>query len=256
MVRSLGPAVGFAGTTGDGAIMNAERFRAQWDGATENLRLKTGLVVPSFSSVKIQRGGLQSFECTAGGPAFHPLRVRLEHETVLQRKRGRCSTPTHIHASRAVRAVRLASISPALPGAPSRVKNNDHRWWCILGREHHLGLQEGRCDKSGEVVVSVAASPVLSYAAQVFDGSRQHHLGLPVVPGCGAIGQIAAVGPNATRLKPGEWVFCDPAVRSREDPVMPDTLLQGWIASGESAERLHAHFHDGPSSSRNSSATA
>jgi alcohol dehydrogenase len=99
---------------------------------------------------------------------------------------------------------------------------------------------------AGEVVVSVVAAPVLSYAAQVFDGSRQYHLDLPVVPGCGAIGQIAQVGADATRLKAGEWVFCGPVVRSRDDPVMPDTLLQGWIASGEGAERLHAHFHDGP----------
>ncbi|MET0504597.1 MAG: alcohol dehydrogenase, partial [Luteibacter sp.] len=42
---------------------------------------------------------------------------------------------------------------------------------------------------SGEVIVDVAAAPVLSYASEVFSGARKYLLDLPAVPGCGAIGR-------------------------------------------------------------------
>lgn len=102
----------------------------------------------------------------------------------------------------------------------------------------------------GEAVVSVAAAPVLSYAREVFDGSRQYPLLLPLVPGCGAIGRIEAAGPDATRLRVGDWVFCDPTVRSRDDAVSPDLMLQGWNAHGEGALRLQACFRNGPFAER------
>lgn len=99
---------------------------------------------------------------------------------------------------------------------------------------------------AGEVVVEIVAAPVLSYAAEVFSGARQYPLLLPLAVGVGAIGRVSAVGPDATRLTPGEWVFCDPTVRSRDDAVSPDVMLQGWIAPGEGAQRLQAHFRHGP----------
>lgn len=98
---------------------------------------------------------------------------------------------------------------------------------------------------SGEVVVDVAAAPVLSYANEVFNGKRRYMIALPMVPGCGAIGRVRASGPDATHLKPGDWVFCDPTVRSRDDALMPDITLQGWSARGEGGMRLQRHFHDG-----------
>jgi alcohol dehydrogenase len=57
---------------------------------------------------------------------------------------------------------------------------------------------------TGEVLVDVAAAPVLSYADQVFNGARRYLLPTPVVPGCGAIGRVRAVGPDATRLRVGD----------------------------------------------------
>ncbi|KLU26503.1 alcohol dehydrogenase [Caballeronia mineralivorans PML1(12)] len=99
---------------------------------------------------------------------------------------------------------------------------------------------------TGEVVVDVAAAPVLSYANEVFSGERQYPIDLPMVPGCGAIGRVRASGPDATHLKPGDWVFCDPTVRSRDDALMPDIALQGWSARGDGAKRLQRYFHDGP----------
>ncbi|WBO22900.1 medium chain dehydrogenase/reductase family protein [Sphingomonas abietis] len=103
---------------------------------------------------------------------------------------------------------------------------------------------------TGEVIVDVVAAPVLSYADEVFSGARNYPLDLPVIPGCGAIGRVRALGPDATRLKVGDWVFCDPTVRSRDDALMPDITLQGWSARGDGGLKLQHHFRDGPFAER------
>jgi alcohol dehydrogenase len=102
----------------------------------------------------------------------------------------------------------------------------------------------------GEVVVEVVAAPVLSYTNEVFDGTRTYHLVFPMTPGCGAVGRVRATGPDATRLAPGEWVFCDPTVRARDDALAPDIMLQGWTAPTEGARRLQAWMRDGPFAER------
>ena len=99
---------------------------------------------------------------------------------------------------------------------------------------------------TGEVIVDVVAAPVLSYAGEVFSGARRYLLPTPVTPGCGAIGRVREAGPDATRLKPGDWVLCDPTVRSRDDALTPDIVLQGWSARGEGGQKLQSRFRDGP----------
>ncbi len=98
---------------------------------------------------------------------------------------------------------------------------------------------------TGEVIVDVVATRVLSYANEVFSGERKYLLDLPVVPGPGGIGRVRASGPDATHLRPGDWVYCDPTVRSRDDSVAPDILLQGWSAGGAGGLRLQQHFRNG-----------
>jgi alcohol dehydrogenase len=98
---------------------------------------------------------------------------------------------------------------------------------------------------AGEVLVRVLAAPVLSYAHEVFTGARDYPLVLPLAPGCGAIGIVEQTGPDATRLKPGQLVFCDPTVRSRDDALSPDIMLQGWIAPGEGPQKLQTYFRNG-----------
>ncbi len=98
---------------------------------------------------------------------------------------------------------------------------------------------------AGEVLVRVLSAPIFSYAQEVFNGQRHYPLLLPLAPGCGAIGIVEKTGPDATRLKPGQLVFCDPTVRSRDDALSPDIMLQGWIAPGEGAQKLQAHFRHG-----------
>jgi len=98
---------------------------------------------------------------------------------------------------------------------------------------------------TGEVIVDVIATGVLPYAGEVFSGERKYLLELPVVPGPGAIGRVRAVGPDATHLAAGDWVYCDPTVRSRDNARNPDITLQGLSARGEGGLRLQKHFRDG-----------
>jgi alcohol dehydrogenase len=98
---------------------------------------------------------------------------------------------------------------------------------------------------SGEVVVDVAAARVLAYANEVLSGARPYPVELPMIPGAGAIGRVVTLGPDATKLAIGDWVFCDPTVRARDDALAPDIILQGLIAPGPGPMKLHRHFHDG-----------
>jgi len=95
----------------------------------------------------------------------------------------------------------------------------------------------------GSVVVDVAAAGVTGYADRVFDGSRNYRLELPAVPGPGGIGRVRAVGPDATRLQPGDWVFCEPTIRARDE--VADTILQGWTYRTDAALPLHLLYRDG-----------
>lgn len=98
---------------------------------------------------------------------------------------------------------------------------------------------------SGEVVVDVVAARILPYMKEVLDGRRPYLLKTPIIPGAGAIGRIRAVGPDATRLKVGDWVFVDSTVRARDDALSPDIILQGLTAGSPEALSLQTYFHDG-----------
>jgi alcohol dehydrogenase len=98
---------------------------------------------------------------------------------------------------------------------------------------------------TGEVIVDVAAAPVLSYMKEVISGERKYLMLLPQAPGAGAIGRVRAVGPDSTRLAIGDWVYCDPTVRSRDDALTPDITLQGLSARGEGGLHLQKHFRHG-----------
>jgi alcohol dehydrogenase len=98
---------------------------------------------------------------------------------------------------------------------------------------------------TGEVIVDVVATRVLSYAREVFSGERQYRLELPAIPGAGGIGRVRAFGPDATHLATGDWVYVDPTVRSRDDVRSPDIALQGLTAAGEGGLRLQSYFRHG-----------
>lgn len=98
---------------------------------------------------------------------------------------------------------------------------------------------------SGEVIVDVAASRVLAYAGEVFSGKRQYLFTPPMIPGASAIGRVRALGPDATALQVGDWVYCDPTVRSRDNALAPTIILQGLTAGDERGRRLQQYVNDG-----------
>jgi alcohol dehydrogenase len=98
---------------------------------------------------------------------------------------------------------------------------------------------------TGEVIVDVHATRVLAYAGDVFSGARNYLLTLPAIPGAGAIGRVRSIGPDATRLQPGDWVICDPTVRARDDAQSPDIILQGLTAASPAALKLQDYHRHG-----------
>ncbi|KAF2239649.1 GroES-like protein [Viridothelium virens] len=70
----------------------------------------------------------------------------------------------------------------------------------------------------GTAIVRIAASGVISYLREIYNGERQYPFPTPLVGGTSAIGHIAAVGPDATLLQPGQLVFVDCVVRGRDNP--------------------------------------
>ena len=98
---------------------------------------------------------------------------------------------------------------------------------------------------TGEVIVDVAASKVLAYAGEVLSGKRGYLITPPLVPGAGGVGRVRAVGPDAVQLAVGDWVFCDPTVRSRDDAAAPSIILQGLTAGDARGLSLQKYFRDG-----------
>ena len=98
---------------------------------------------------------------------------------------------------------------------------------------------------AGEAIVDVVVAPVLAYMGEVLSGARAYTLEPPVIPGAGAIGRVRTLGADATRLKVGDWVLCDPTLRSRDDPLAPDIALQGLSARGAGGLALQRSLPNG-----------
>jgi alcohol dehydrogenase len=98
---------------------------------------------------------------------------------------------------------------------------------------------------TGEIVVDMIAAGVAGYTAGVLSGARNYALELPIVPGPGGIGRVRQVGPDATRLKPGDWVYCDSTIRARDDAINPEQILLGWTYRNAAALPLHRFYHHG-----------
>ena len=98
---------------------------------------------------------------------------------------------------------------------------------------------------TGEVIVDIAATRIIPYMNEVLDGRRAYLIKTPMIPGVGAIGRVSATGPDVTKLKVGDWVYCDPTIRARDDAVSPDIILQGLTAGSPQAAPLQEYHHDG-----------
>tara|TARA_R110002003_G_scaffold6_7_gene331 strand:+ start:9387 stop:10235 length:849 start_codon:yes stop_codon:yes gene_type:complete len=85
----------------------------------------------------------------------------------------------------------------------------------------------------GSAIIRMLYAPVLSYAKDVFNGTRAYPYPTPLVPGPSGVGRIAALGPDATTLQAGQLVFVDSVIRSRDEPT--DVFLMGITQGGTEA---------------------
>ncbi|KAJ7857625.1 hypothetical protein B0H14DRAFT_2750554 [Mycena olivaceomarginata] len=81
----------------------------------------------------------------------------------------------------------------------------------------------------GSAVIRVLAAGVLSYAGEVYSGRKPYPYPTPFIPGSSAIGRVAAVGPDATLLQPGQLVYFDSFIVGRDDPT---SLILHGLNSG------------------------
>ena len=84
----------------------------------------------------------------------------------------------------------------------------------------------------GSAVVKVEIANIISYMRDIYNGKRRYPFPMPLVPGISAVGRVAAVGPDASRLEVGDLVYIDCTIRSRDDPT--HVFLAG-IYDGDSA---------------------
>jgi len=73
----------------------------------------------------------------------------------------------------------------------------------------------------GSVIVHIIASGILSYARDIYKNKPPrdwYPYPTPLVGGLSAIARVAAAGPDATALQPGQLVFVDCVIRARDDP--------------------------------------
>lgn len=89
----------------------------------------------------------------------------------------------------------------------------------------------------GSAILKVLSSHVVSYGKDVFSGKIPYPMQLPITPGSGAVCRVAAVGPDAVTLRPGQLVIVEINIRARDDPSL--NILQGLFAMGP-AEKLMA----------------
>lgn len=96
----------------------------------------------------------------------------------------------------------------------------------------------------GSIVVQVIVANVISYMRDIYNGKRQYPFPMPLVIGTNAIGRVAAIGPDATSLKPGQLVFVDMTIHARDDPntISLSGIHQGYSAA--SAKLMHGEWRD------------
>ncbi|KAE9365465.1 NAD(P)-binding protein [Stipitochalara longipes BDJ] len=96
----------------------------------------------------------------------------------------------------------------------------------------------------GSAVVKVEAANIISYSKNIYNGTRKYAFPLPLVIGTSGLGRVAAIGPDAVLLEPGQLVFIDCFVRGRDDPG--SAFLLGVHEGNTEASRklMHGEWRD------------
>jgi threonine dehydrogenase-like Zn-dependent dehydrogenase len=83
----------------------------------------------------------------------------------------------------------------------------------------------------GSAIVQISAASILTYHREIYSQIRPYDFPTPLTGGVSAVGRVVAVGPDSTALKPGQLVFADCVIHSRDDP---DALFLTAIHEGTS----------------------
>jgi threonine dehydrogenase-like Zn-dependent dehydrogenase len=94
-------------------------------------------------------------------------------------------------------------------------------------------------------MIRVLSAGVLTYADRVYSGRKPYPYPEPFVIGSSAIGRVAAVGPDATSLKPEQLVFFDSFIQGRDNPN--SLILHGLSAGFDTASKklMEGEWRDG-----------
>jgi threonine dehydrogenase-like Zn-dependent dehydrogenase len=86
-----------------------------------------------------------------------------------------------------------------------------------VGDDFDLQTRDTPRPGPGSAIVQILAVGLLSYQREIYNGDRPYPFPLPLVGGCSAVGRVAALGPDATLLEPGQLVWVDCVVRGRDN---------------------------------------
>lgn len=88
----------------------------------------------------------------------------------------------------------------------------------------------------GSAIVRILSAGVISYIREIYNGKRNYPFPTPLIAGTSAIGRVAAVGPDAAKLKAGDLVFVCCTIRARDsDDIFLSGISQGF---GEGSAKL------------------
>jgi threonine dehydrogenase-like Zn-dependent dehydrogenase len=105
----------------------------------------------------------------------------------------------------------MSSQQPSLP--------KTHRALVVTSRDEPPTIKDLPTPQPvpGSAIVRIICANIVSYMRDIYNGKRQHAYPTPLVAGTSAIGRLAAVGPDATLLSPGQLVIIDSTIRGRDD---------------------------------------
>lgn len=99
--------------------------------------------------------------------------------------------------------------------------------------------------RSGGVVVDVLCAPVLTFMKQVVSGELGYAMPTPFTPGANGIGRVESVAEDVFDLEPGQLVYIDPMITSRNNEATSDALLIGLTGLTPLSGRLQVIWRDG-----------
>ena len=106
-----------------------------------------------------------------------------------------------------------------------------HRALVIKSRDQPLAVEVRPLPelRSGSAIVRNVNVQLVSYCREVWTGKRPYPFPTPMVPGGNSVARVAAVGPDATTLKPGQLVYIHNFISGRDNP---DELCLFGFTSG------------------------